>query len=285
MNHEDYKEMLPLYSLGTVEEDEARGLEEHLKTCAECRAEVDDWRNTTSALVFAAEPAEPSPEVRSQILDSVRSLNSQAVPRKVGLPSHKSEEAPAPRSEPASNLVRMPVRSWNVTQRTLAIAASLVFVALLASLYVVWSRNQALQAEVARLSRGLDETQEKLARLEQYSEILSSPTLAVATLKGTPMAQKAQGKLMYDQKTGRAIFMASNMPPAPLGMAYQLWYIAGTHVMPGAVFRADASGRAMMRDQLPLEALNANVFAVTLEPASGVNAPTGEKYLLGPAIL
>lgn len=284
MNHEDYKEMLPLYSLGTVEEDEARALDEHLQTCAECRAEVDDWRDTTSALAFAAEPAEPSPELRSRILESVRSSNSQAASRKVGQHSHKSDEGPTLKSEPASNVVRMPVRSWSAAQKTLAIAASLVFVALLASLYVVWSRNQALQAEVARLSRGLDEAQEKVARLEQYNEILNAPTLAVATLKGTPMAQKAQGKLMYDQKTGRAIFMASNMPPAPPGMAYQLWYIAGTHVMPGAVFSADASGRATMRDQLPPEALNASVFAVTLEPASGVNAPTGEKYLLGPAI-
>lgn len=284
MNHEDYKEMLPIYCLGVVEEAEALALKVHLKTCAECRAEVDDWGDTTSAIAYAAGPAEPSPEVRSRILESVRSLNSQAATSRVAKPGQKSDEGPALKSEPTSNVVRMPVRSWSAAQKTLAIAASLVFVALLASLYVVWSRNRALDAEVARLSRGLDEAQERVARLEVDRDILSAPTLAVATLKGTPMAQKAQGKLMYDQKTGRAIFMASNMPPAPPGMAYQLWYIAGTHVMPGAVFSTDASGRATMRDQLPPEALNASVFAVTLEPASGVKAPTGEKYLLGPAI-
>jgi anti-sigma-K factor RskA len=277
MNHEDYKEMLPLYCLGTVEKGEARTLEVHLKNCAECSAELDDWRDTTSALAFAAEPAEPAPELRSRILESVRSSNAQAA-------THKAEKSLGPKSDPASNVVRMPVRPWSVAQRTFAIAASLVFVALLASLYVVWSRNQALQTEVAQLSRSLDEAKDKLARLEQDGEILSSPTMAVATLKGTPMAQKAQGKLMYDQKTGRAIFTAANMPPVPAGMAYQLWYIAGTHVMPGAVFSTDASGRAMMRYQLPPEARDATVFAVTLEPASGVNAPTGEKYLLGPAI-
>jgi anti-sigma-K factor RskA len=284
MNHEDYKEMLPLYSLGTVEEAEAREIEDHLKTCAECRAGVDDWRDTTSVLAYAAAPAEPSPELRSRILENVRSSNSQAATRKSGALKYETNKKLEVRSETAANVTRMPVRSWSVAQKTLAIAASLVFVALLASLYVVWSRNRALQTEVAILSRGLNETHDKLARLEQDIELLNAPTLAVATLKGTPMAQRAQGKLMYDQKTGRAIFMASDMPPAPPGKAYQLWYIAGTHVMPGVVFHTDAAGRATMRDQLPPEALNASVFAVTLEPASGVKAPTGEKYLLGPAI-
>jgi anti-sigma-K factor RskA len=276
MNHEDYKEMLPLYCLGTIEADEARMLEVHLKICAECSGELDDWRDTTAALAFAAEPAEPTPELRSRILESIRSSNGQVA-------MHRAEESLRQKSEPASNVVRMPARSWSVGQKTLSIAASLAFVALLAALYVVWSRNQALETEVARLSRGLDEAKDKVARLEQDGEILSSPMMTVATLKGTPMAQKAQGKLMYDQKTGRAIFTAANMPPAPAGMAYQLWYIAGTHVMPGAVFHTDASGRAMMHDQLPPEAREATVFAVTLEPAPGVKAPTGEKYLLSPA--
>lgn len=273
MSHEDYKELLPLYTLDILEEAEARALKEHLAICAECRSEVDGWRETTSALAYAAAPAEPSPELRSRILASVRSLSAPSA-------SRGAAAEPVTRE---SNVVQMPVRSWTFPQKVLAIAASLAFVALLASLFVVWSRNQALEAEVTRLSQGLDQAQEKLARLEQDSEILNAPTLAMATLKGTPMAQQAQGKLMYDQKTGRAIFTASNMPQAPKGMAYQLWYIAGNRPMPGAVFNIDASGRATMRDQLPPEARNATAFAVTLEPEKGVDAPTGEMYLLTPA--
>lgn len=283
MNHEDYKEMLPLYSLGSVEHAEAMALIEHLPTCAECRAELDHWRDTTSTLAYAAGPAEPSPEVRSHILESVRSLNAQPVGTEAGIHGHQTDNIPKSKFEPSSNLVRLPERGWSFRQKILAIAASLAFLALGASLFSVWTRTQRLQAEVALLSHVLEESQRKLAGLEQDREILSSPTVAVAMLKGTPMAQKAQGKLMYDQRTGRAIFMASDMPPAPAGMAYQLWYIAGTHVMPGAVFSADASGRAMMHDQLAPEARDATVFAVTLEPASGVTSPTGQKYLLSPA--
>ena len=286
MSHEDYREMLPLYSLGVLEEAEERALKDHLTGCAECRRELNQWGDTASALAYGAKPAEPSPDLRSRILDNVRSLNAQPATIKPDGRSSGTGERLNLAAEPASraaNVVQMPVRSWNFEQKTLAIAASLAFVALLASLFVVWSRNQALQAEVVRLSRGLDEAQDKLARLEQDSAILNSPTLAIATLEGTNMARKAQGKLMYDQKTGGAIFTASNMPPAPAGKAYQLWYITGNRALPGGVVNIDSSGHATLRDQLPPEARDANVFAVTLEPASGVNAPTGEKYLLTPA--
>jgi anti-sigma-K factor RskA len=287
MKHEEYKEMLALYSLGALDETEKSTLDEHLATCAECRAELVQWEETASALAYMAEPAEPSTALRTRILENVGQLARQpATLKAVDLNSSSTGEGPNVADERAaqdSNVVQMPSRSWSSPEKLLAIAASLAFVALLTSLLVVWSRNKALQAEVARLSRTLYETQDKLARVEQDSEILNAPTLAMANLKGTEVAQNAQGKLMYDQKTGRAILTASNLPPAPAGKAYQLWYIAGNRALPGGVFTTDATGRATLRDQLPPEARDANAFAVTLEPASGVKAPTGEKYLLTPA--
>jgi anti-sigma-K factor RskA len=104
------------------------------------------------------------------------------------------------------------------------------------------------------------------------------------TLAGTEMATRARAKFVYDRKTGKAMLMADDLPPAPAGKAYQLWFIAdGKPPMPGHVFNTNAAGHAEMRDQMPEEAMGATVFAVTLEPSNGVNAPTGPKYLLGAA--
>jgi anti-sigma-K factor RskA len=41
----------------------------------------------------------------------------------------------------------------------------------------------------------------------------------------------------------------------------------------------DNTGSAVLKDQIPGEAVDANVFAITVEPASGVSAPTGPIYL------
>jgi anti-sigma-K factor RskA len=63
-------------------------------------------------------------------------------------------------------------------------------------------------------------------------------------------------------------------------MAYQLWYIKDNKKMPGKVFTPDAAGNGMLEDQIPAVARDAAVFAITLEPKSGVEVPTGSIYLL-----
>jgi hypothetical protein len=168
------------------------------------------------------------------------------------------------------------------------LAASLAFVALIASLVLLWNRNSRMEREMARVTNQLEEAQgelrrerETLAHEREARELISAPEARIMTLSGTEMATRARAKFVYDSKTGRAMLMADDLPPAPAGKAYQLWFIAeGKPPMPGHVFNTDAAGHVEMRDQLPEEARGATIFAVTLEPSNGVNAPTGPKYLL-----
>src|ERR671927_444607 len=78
MSHEDYKEMLAEHALDALDANEARVLEEHLSTCAACRAELAEWRNTTAALAFSARLAEPPPALRSRLLENVRATKAQS---------------------------------------------------------------------------------------------------------------------------------------------------------------------------------------------------------------
>jgi anti-sigma-K factor RskA len=113
--------------------------------------------------------------------------------------------------------------------------------------------------------------------------MLTAPGAQMAQLSGTNVAQQASAKLAFDPQTGRAMLFAYNLPPAPAGKAYQLWYIADlAHPVPGGVFNTDARGGAVLRDQVPAAGRRASVFAVTLEPQGGTSAPTGDKYLLSP---
>jgi hypothetical protein len=169
------------------------------------------------------------------------------------------------------------------------LAASLVFVALIIALILLWNRYGTMRREVARLSGQLKQTQgeltrerETVTRNQEALKLLTAPDARMATLAGTEIATNAHAKFVFDRQTGRAMLMADNLPPAPAGKAYQLWFIAnGKPPMPGRVFTPDASGRAEMHDEVPAEARNTNaIFAVTLEPSNGTTAPTGEKYLL-----
>lgn len=281
MTHEDcetYRELLAAAALTALDAEDARALTTHLESCADCHSEMNAWEDTAAFLALEAKPLEPSALLRERILVSVRaegrahsSNNDRAerlVPPKVSQGNSKVLAFERPQRDVWASL-----RSFG------AIAATLVFGALIISLLVLWQQNRATQNELARLATEMQRTKAQLNHERAVVELLTSPDAHMAKLAGTNIAPGAHAMLAYD-KNGHAMLMAKGLPAAPKGMAYQLWFIAGTRPMPGKVFQTDASGNAMLEDQLPVEALNAATFAVTLEPQAGVAAPTGPMYLL-----
>jgi anti-sigma-K factor RskA len=246
MAHEDYKAMLPAQALSALDAGEAQALNQHLAECAECREELASWERTASALALDAKPMEPSAEVRQRIMNAVRD-DARA--------SQDTRVAEDGRVVPFAPVRRNVWRSFG------AIAAVVLFIALIVGIVVLWQQNRTLREE------------------NQLVEILSEPGARLTELKGTEQASAATAKLAYD-KNGRALLLASNLPPAPAGKEYQLWFIVGSNApLPGKSFAPDRAGRGTLHDQVPRQALDSAIFAITLEPAGGVSAPTGQIYL------
>ena len=87
--------------------------------------------------------------------------------------------------------------------------------------------------------------------------------------------------MMWHAKAG-GVFVAAGLPEAPAGKAYQLWAIAGNNAPVSAgVFSVDASGTGSLSVRPLPGVTTVDAFAVTLEPAGGLPAPSGEMYLLG----
>jgi hypothetical protein len=266
---------------------------------------LDEWDATAAALAYSIPQAEPSANLRTRILQNARNTRQVKESNVSGVDnivaSDSATRASSTTSTTSTSSTATPVstessasprnvlpfaqpvkREWRAPAVFGALAASLAFVALVVSLFVLWQRNHRMQAEMASLQERLNQTQGELARQIEKQSPLASPESQAALLAGTNVAPRAHAMLAYDRKTGRAMFIANDLPPAPDGKAYQLWFIADGHVMPGGVFTPDARGHAEMRDQMPAEGLKAPsaIFAVTLEPSGGGVAPTGEKYLL-----
>lgn len=142
-----------------------------------------------------------------------------------------------------------------------AIAAAVLLLALVTGIVVLWQQNRAMQRELA------------------FARLATTPGAKMTELSGTEQATGATAKIAFD-KTGHAMLMASGLPPAPQGKEYQLWFIVGNKPpMPGKSFAPDKTGQGTLIDQVPHEAMEAAVFAITLEPAGGLPAPTGEIYM------
>jgi anti-sigma-K factor RskA len=286
MTHEDYKEMIALDALDALDGgvEPRRTLDAHLAECADCRAELQALRNAAASLIYAATaPVSPAPELRARILTAIKSQPQDArrTPTNGGA-STASQTSNV--SSPDEFAKRRAAREVTVNRRVLmfgSLAATFIITALSFLLAVTWQHNNRMSNEIIRLSNTRDQLGYELARARDERALLAAPEAQTATLAGTKMAERAQARLTFDARTGRAMLMAADLPPAPAGKAYQLWFIAeGKPPMPGSVFQPDASGHAEMRETIPPEGRTAaTVFAVTLEPEGGVSAPTGEIYL------
>ena len=244
MVHEDYKEMIPARALSALDAAEERALNEHLENCDECRKELEEWQATAANLAVTADPAEPSPKVRERILSEVR------------------KDLSTPEVIPFRSTSRNIWRSFGSLG---AMAAVVLFTALIVGLVVIWRENNA--------------NKDKLAQINEFIQVASRPGARVSELRGVDLGSGAIATLAYD-KTGHAMLMADKLPRAPKGKAYQLWFIVGKNPpMPGKTFSPDDEGAGVLRDQMPKEALDSAIFAITLEPEGGVAAPTGPIYL------
>jgi anti-sigma-K factor RskA len=87
--------------------------------------------------------------------------------------------------------------------------------------------------------------------------------------------------VVFDPVTREGYLLASGLAPAPEGKAYELWVIAGGPPIPAGVFQANPDGQAVHRLPDVADVAKVKTFAVTVEPAAGVPAPTGEMVLAG----
>lgn len=262
--HRRVEELLPAYALGVADPEERLEVEVHLEECSACRADLQAWRRTASAVASSPEPVAPGARVRKELL------------RTIGEPEPAAPPAPSRRP---------PFR------HAAAIAVAALALAALVTALTVQNRMRgelaATRGRVAELENRLAETDRQLrsanTELGRARAVLdlvaaSSPDRDVV-LAGLEAAPGSHGRVVIDTRGGRALLVADGLPKLPANRVYQLWRIeAGTPVSAG-LFEAQPGGTATLLlenvTQLP------DAWAVTEEPAGGVPKPTGPMVLLG----
>jgi len=219
-----------------------------------------------SLLATALDPVAPPPEVRENILSTVR--NTDRVVEK---------EASGQRL-----LFRRTIRRpW------LAATAAVFFLALWG-----WSelRLRALREDIDEVHAGRELALEESRRLERTNKTLidevgalSAPTTRTITLSGQKASPSATARVFLDGQKRRAFVFFHDLPASGNDKSYQLWIIRAGKPQPESVsvFEVDEKGQAsVVLENLPT-ATEIKGLAVTLEPRGGAPAPTGQKYLSG----
>ncbi len=257
MSHDAWAEQADVYALGALDSAELAQFEAHLATgCATCAERIRETREALTLLPRSLPTVAPPPALRARVLASI------------------AAERPAAGAPVALQAERRRGRGlWWAGWAGLAAAAAL--------LLVVNTQLSKTRQEVRTLEDRLATLQTELAQREETLRFLSDPNVRYVSLAGLKPTPEASAWLLWNATTRQGLLLARGLPAPPAGHAYELWALAGARPVPAGVFGVDPSGRALLRlPQLPADQ-SFDAFAVTLEPAGGVPAPTGPMHLHG----
>ena len=268
----DEQTLAAAYVLGALEPEERRAFEVHVAGCAACADEVRSLQQVADGLAQSVPQRTPRPELRARVLDSIVPGASAA---SAGVVSTASTVPTVPSA-------RATMPGW------LALAASLAL-AIGASAYA-WQLQQRVRTLEGRLDtaeqrafsaeREVADARRTAGEAQAAMNVLAAPDMVRIDLAGQPAAAAARARAMWSRNRGM-VFAASNLPQAPAGRVYQVWVVTTAGPVSAGLLTADADGRAEAFFNTPPDIAPPTAVAVTLEPAGGVPAPKGERYLLG----
>ena len=259
--HSDMKGDAGAYVLGSLDPDERAAFEAHLAGCEECAAEVRALRRVTAVLAHTVPQRTPRPELRQRALASLAGARTP--------PS-------------ASRRLKSLTRGWLPLAATLVLALGVGVYAARLQTRVADLETRLAQAlvQASAADRAVADARRMGAELQSAMGVLAAPDLVRIDLAGQPAAPLASGRAQWSRARG-LVFAASNLPPLPAGLVYQVWVVTGPAPVSAGLLTPDTLGGGLAFFSTPPDIAPPTAVAVTLEPAGGVPAPTGQFYLVG----
>jgi anti-sigma-K factor RskA len=279
VDREQLRELASLHALGVLSDEERAELAKAMAGDAELAAEVRQLEDTTGALGGVVAQVDPPARLRARVL-AVAGIEADEASGTtvVSLAGGRGADARVVVRRRSGALP-----GWLAAAAALVLASGLGLWALQlrTSLDAMNARVERAEAEVVRIQRTLGEAQEQTRVLQARNSVLFAPDTLRVDLAGQAGAPASSARAFMSRQSGLA-FAANQLPALPADKVYQLWVVAPDRPPVSAGLLApDANGRASLFFEMPADLPPPTALAVTVEPAGGVPAPTGDKVLLG----
>lgn len=238
------------YAVDALDDVEKRLFEEHLASCADCRAEVASLREAAS-LLGETTPTQPPPALRDNLLAEIKKVRP--------LPPEVPTMLPATEPAPTAEQEVTPIESRRRRRFPTLLAAAAAVVAIGAGAVVVtqpWEGGEQVQ---------------QLTATEQVLAADDAQQVAAA-LPGA-----AEAKVVRSPSLGKAVLVTHDMPAAPADKVYQLWLQSPEgDMLPAGLMPRGADQQMLLEG----DAASATAAGITVEPAGGSKAPTSDPIVL-----
>ncbi len=115
----------------------------------------------------------------------------------------------------------------------------------------------------------------ELTRLTEIMTIVNGANTREVNFGAGP-----KGKVFVNPSAG-VVLMATNLPPAPAGRAYEMWVIPKSgKPVPAGMFQSQTDGSATHVQTGPIDIASLGAVAVTLEDAAGAAQPTSTPLIV-----
>jgi anti-sigma-K factor RskA len=139
------------------------------------------------------------------------------------------------------------------------------------------NRERVAERQMAALRDNLRTQTVELNRMQDAMAILESANSQEVSFGAGP-----KGRVFVHPTMG-VLLMATNLPPAPAGKAYELWVIPkGGAPAPAGMFQSQPNGSAMFLRPGAVDMSGTAAVAVTMENDAGSNTPTAPILIMAP---
>jgi len=256
--HPTREEDFDLFALGALDGDEKAAFEAHLASCAACSAKLAEATGRMAMLALAAPPASPAPGVKERLMRQVLATGRG----------------------PVDSAARMTPEKEGIFTRWWGLLLPVAGAFALASV-LLWLHNEQLDRQIAELRITVDQQQKQIAQAHEVAELMTARDTVVVSLALQKNQPEGTARVLYNAQRGMLVY-DGNLAPTPSGKSYQLWLVpmSGAPISAGVFNPVNGEMNSIMTKVPPGTA--AKAFAVTLEPAGGMPAPTGPMILVGP---
>ncbi len=257
----DYADALGAHALHALLPEEAQALDAFLAAHPDAQTDFAATEEAVTMLSYLVEPVPPPPYLRTRVL-------AQVYADAVGMDTINAVNGPERSASfrpvaPVALQVARERRERRLLWAQTAVAAVFLMVAIGFGSWVSVLRN-----DVQSRDRVIAQQQQQIAQ--------TGPGSAVA---GTRPDIPARGELLRLSSTQSAVLTIKGLPPLTQGKVYQVWFINGSIPAGAALFTPEADGS--WRGVVSGDVTRAQAIAISVEPAGGSPAPTGDIVVKG----
>ncbi len=257
MDCQEIKEILDAYALGALEGKEVHAVEEHVADCLRCWDELTEAQRTAAALALGVPVRQAGANLRQRILAAARRSQGRV-----------------PRGDIAAGLRQ---------RRLLSIGgvATVVAGVAIALAVVLLFQVGDLRGEKDRLEEQLVAARQVVDQLRQIEAVRSAPDVRSVNLVGTAAAPEASGTYYWSKAMGYGALVCNNLKTLGPGETYQVWLFVDDQALSAGTFASWQGLGQWALDLEPLSIKGVDAVGVSIEPAGGSAAPSGEMILWG----